>query len=158
MFMRVFIGSDHCGVELKEKIKQILRNLSSSKIVEEKIKIFDVGTDTGISTHYPIYAKRLVKKLRKFVPFKKDAEQKNFGILICATGIGMSMVANRYKRIRAGLCHNEKLAEMTRKHNNANVLCIGAQYVNQDEVNKIVVKFLTTKFEGGRHAKRIKMF
>ena len=111
-----------------------------------------------MSTHYPIYAKRLVKRLRKFVPFKRDAEQKHFGILICATGIGMSMVANRYKRIRSGLCYNEKLAEMTRKHNNANVLCIGAQHVNQDEVNKIVVKFLTTKFEGGRHAKRIKMF
>ena len=158
MFMRVFIGSDHCGVELKEKIKQILRNLSSSKVVEGNIEIFDVGTDTNISTHYPIYAKRLVKRLRKFVPWKKDAEQKNFGILICATGIGMSMVANRYKRIRAGLCHNEKLAEMTRRHNNANVLCIGAQHVNQDEVDKIVAKFLTTKFEGGRHAKRIKMF
>ena len=156
--MRVFIGSDHCGVELKEKIKQILRNLNSSKIIENQIKIFDIGTDTNVSVHYPVFAKRLVKQMYKFIPWKKDAEQKNFGILICATGIGMSMVANRYKRIRAGLCHNEKLAEMTRKHNNANVLCIGAQYVNQDEVGKIVTKFLTTKFEGGRHAKRIKMF
>ena len=156
--MRVFVGSDHCGVELKEKIKKILRDLSSSKVVGEQIEIFDVGTDTNLSVHYPIYAKRLVKKMRKFVPWRKDAEQKNFGILICATGIGMSMVANRYKRIRASLCYNEKLAEMTRRHNNANVLCIGAQHINLNEVNKIVAKFLTTKFDGGRHAKRIKMF
>ena len=80
------------------------------------------------------------------------------GILCCGTGIGISMAANKVNGIRAACCSDYFSAKCTRLHNNANVLCIGAQHVNQDEVDKIVAKFLTTKFDGGRHAKRIKMF
>ena len=81
----------------------------------------------------------------------------NFGILICTTGIGMNIVANKYKGIRAGLCHFIEEAELTRKHNNSNVLCIGAKFTDKNIVEKLVKTFITTKFEGGRHFERISM-
>ena len=86
-----------------------------------------------------------------------EENPKHFGILVCTTGIGMSIIANKQQGIRAGLCHCIEEAELTRKHNNSNVLCIGAKFTDKNTIENIVKTFITTKFEGGRHLKRIKM-
>ena len=152
--IKVFIGSDHGGFELKEYIK----NIKFDKIEGKDVKMIDCGTYSANSVHYPVFAKKVVKKLLKYVPKKVEDKQSNFGILICTTGIGMSMCANKYKRIRASLVHCVEEASMTREHNNSNILCLGQKFVNKSDVEEIVKTFLSTNFEGGRHTIRIKMY
>ena len=131
----VYIASDHAGFKLKSQLLKIFS------------KMADLGTKSNESVDYPDFAHKLTKQVLK----NKD----NFGILICGTGVGMSIAANRKKGIRAGLVNNTKTARLIRKHNDANVLVLPGRFINTNEAKKCVQAFLTTKFESGRHKKRI---
>ncbi|MFA5032978.1 MAG: ribose 5-phosphate isomerase B [bacterium] len=137
--MKIAIGCDHRGIEFKSKVISILKS--------KNIEVIDVGTDTEKSCDYPDFG----FKVAEFVAQNKA----DWGILICNSGIGMSIVANKVKGIRAALCINEKLAEYSRLHNNANVLVIGAGFVSIELAESIINKWLETKFEGDRHIKRL---
>ena len=136
---RIVIASDHAGFELKEIIKKYL--------IKNKKKIMDLGTNSKNSIDYPILAHLLSKKI--------DSNKK-FGILVCGSGIGMSMAANRHKNIRAALCYNVKSTTLSRKHNNANVITLGSRLTKKKIVLKCVKAFLETNFSGGRHLRRVK--
>ena len=137
--LRVAVASDHAGVALKEEIKSLLSRL--------KADATDLGTNSSASVDYPDFAHTLAKGV---------AEQRfDAGILVCGTGIGMSIAANRHSEIRAALCTDPYCARMTRQHNDANVLCLGARVVGGGLAEEIVTAFFTTSFEGGRHAARV---
>ncbi|MEW6593395.1 MAG: ribose 5-phosphate isomerase B [Thermodesulfobacteriota bacterium] len=140
--MKVVIGCDHGGLLLKNGIVAVLTNLGH--------QIEDVGTFTSDSVDYPEFAKTVCAKVQ-------DGSCQR-GILICGTGIGMSMVANRFENIRAALCHELFTARMSREHNDANVLCLGARVIGPGLAEEIVRVWMTTDFAGGRHLKRIGMF
>ena len=134
----VIIAADHAGVILKKHISKYL--------LRKGFKVNDIGTNNLYkSVDYPDYAKKLVKKMNK----------KKMGILICGTGIGMSITANRFDKIRAALPHNQKASKLSREHNNSNVIILGAKLINFKKAKKMVDIFLTTKFSGGRHLRRI---
>ncbi|MFC2140454.1 ribose 5-phosphate isomerase B [Candidatus Auribacterota bacterium] len=135
----IAIGCDHGGYELKEKIKSFLR--------EEKYGCVDFGCFNTTSVDYPDYGKSVAKA----VSLKKYDR----GVLVCSTGVGMSMVANKVKGVRAALCHNELTAKMSREHNNANILVLGEKMVTAEEALKMVTVWLNTEFEGGRHERRV---
>lgn len=139
---KIVLASDHAGFELKEKIKKYLN--------ENGYIVTDCGTDSNASCDYPEFANKLC------LAIKEDPEMK--GILICGTGIGMSMAANRHKHIRAALCHNEFTARLTRQHNNANVLCMGARTIGEELAFETMKVFLSTDFMGDKHERRINMF
>lgn len=141
MATKVIIGSDHAGYALKEKVKEFV----SSNF---KIDITDVGTFSSDSTDYPDYAHKTALLI------SADLEN-TLGILICGSGNGISMAANKHKDIRAALCWTEEIAELARLHNNANIVSLPARFVSDDLAFEIVNKFLTTPFEGGRHAGRV---
>ena len=132
---KVYIASDHAGFKLKSKLLKIFPNIA------------DLGTKSDESVDYPDFAHKLTKEIIK--------NKNNFGILICGTGVGMSIAANRKVGIRAGLVNNMKTARLIRKHNDANVLVLPGRFINTYEAKKCVQAFLTTKFESGRHKKRI---
>ena len=136
---KIFIASDHAGFELKEKIKNFL--------IKNKNDILDLGTTNNNSVDYPDYAHMLSKKIKN---------TKNFGILVCGSGIGMGMAANKHKNIRAALCYNPESTKLSRKHNNANVMTIGSRLTKKNVVLECVNIFLKTNFDGGRHLKRVK--
>ncbi len=138
----IFIGSDAAGYKLKEEIKEY--------VIKKGYDVSDMGCDSEESCHYPIFAEKVCLEVQK-------NPEKIFGILICGTGIGMSMCANKHKGIRAGLCGDVFSAEMTRKHNNANVLCMGARVIGSEPAKEITDAFLENDFEGGRHQVRIDM-
>ncbi|MDA8417952.1 MAG: ribose 5-phosphate isomerase B [Desulfobacteraceae bacterium] len=140
--MRVAIGCDHGGIDIK---RQILRQLS-----HDQHQALDLGCDSNESVDYPAYAQAVCRAI-----LDGKAER---GILICGTGIGMSMVANRFAGIRAALCHELFTARMSREHNDANVLCLGARVVGPGLIYEIVATWLATEFAGGRHLRRIEMF
>lgn len=154
--MKIFIASDHGGFEIKEEIKKIDFD-EIEKVLNDKIEIIDCGTNSKERCDYPVFAKKMLKELKNVLDLSIEKNPNNFGILVCTTGIGMSIVANKQKGIRAGLCHCVEEVELTRKHNNSNVLCIGAKFTDKKGIEKIVKTFITTKFEGGRHLERIKM-
>lgn len=133
--MSVYIASDHAGFDLK---RYLLKNIEIHG---------DLGTYAPESCDYPVYAKKLVKTVLQ--------GSDNFGILICGSGIGMSIAANRYAGIRAALCLNEEMAILSRKHNNANVIVLGARLLPPETALSCVCKFLSTSFDGGRHLRRI---
>ena len=139
--MTVVIGSDHGGFELKAKIAEHLK--------EKGYAVNDVGTYSQASCHYPAIAHKLCTELGK----DPDA----LGILICGTGIGMSMAANKHHGIRAALCGDTYSARMTREHNNANVLCMGARVLGEGLAIDIADTFLSSSFLGGRHKTRVDM-
>ena len=137
---KIYISSDHAGFKLKEEIKKKFIN---------KYKFQDLGTDSyKISVNYPDYAHKLSRKVM--------LSTKNIGILICGSGLGMSMAANRHKKIRAALCYSVKNAKLSRLHNNANIITLGSRLTNKNTAFKCIEVFVNTKFEGGRHKKRIK--
>ncbi len=137
--MRIVIGSDHAGYSLKEKIKEYVTSLD--------YEVVDKGTNSEESVDYPLIAEKVGKEVSK-----GNSE----GILICGTGLGMSMAANKVKGIRAALAYNENSAKMAKEHNNANVLCIGAREFSEEDAKKITKAFLEEKFAGGeRHQRRI---
>ena len=135
----IAIGSDHAGYELKEKIKKHFE--------ENNIKFIDFGTFSSDSCDYPIIAEKVGNSVSH-----KESEK---GILICGAGIGMSIAANKIKGVRAALCYEPELAVLARKHNNANVLCMGGRFTNFEKAKEIVKVFLNTDFEGERHQKRV---
>ena len=137
----IAIGSDHGGYLLKEEIKKHLK--------EKGYEFKDFGTDSTASCDYPVYAEKVCRAVQS-----GECEK---GILICGTGIGMSMCANKCKGIRAAVCGDHFSAEFTRKHNNANVLCLGARVIGAGVSMQLVDIFLTTEYEGGRHEKRVEM-
>ena len=139
----IHIASDHAGLNLKTTIKDYL--------ISKGYEVVDHGTNSTQSCDYPIIAQKLCMALQES---KEDIK----GILICGTGIGMSIMANRYKDIRAALCCNEFHAQATREHNNANILCLGERVTGQGLALKIVNTFLATNFVGGRHQSRIDQF
>lgn len=135
----LYIGSDHGGFSLKEYLK--------SYFEKNNIVFEDLGVYTQESFDYPIIAEKLCCEVIK--------DQNNKGILICGTGIGVCIAANKVKGIRAALCSDTYVAEMSRKHNNANVLCMGGRVLGNDKGVDIVKSFLSTGFEGGRHLRRV---
>ncbi|MDR1499012.1 MAG: ribose 5-phosphate isomerase B [Rickettsiales bacterium] len=135
---KVAIACDRAGVELKNFLIQSMKS---------EINFVDLGTDSDEPVDYPDFAKRVVKNILD--------ETVDFGVLICGTGIGMSISANRYKGIRAGLCHNSLEARLTREHNDANILCMGARIIGNECALENLKVFLNTDFAGGRHLRRI---
>ena len=133
------IASDHAGVDLKDKIINFLK--------KQNIVAVDLGSNKDERVDYPDYAHAMVEKM-----IEGSVER---GVLICSTGIGMSIAANRSSDIRAALCSTEFMAECSRLHNDANILVLGAKIVSHDTALKMVEKFLNTEFEGGRHARRL---
>ena len=138
---KVFIGADSAGFELKELLK--------AHLAEGGYTVEDVGCDSTASCHYPIFAAAVARGVQ--------TEEGSLGILVCGTGIGMSMAANKLRGIRAAVCGDTFSARMTRMHNDANVLCIGARVIGAGLARDIVDLFMTTEFEGGRHATRVDM-
>jgi len=137
---KVFIASDHAGFKLKEQIKKKFSN---------KINIIDLGTNNSTtSVNYPNFAHQLCKKV--------SLNNKNIGILVCGSGMGMSMAANRHKKIRAALCYSIKNTKLSRLHNNSNIITLGSRLINKELAFKCINAFLNTPFESGRHLKRVK--
>lgn len=138
---KILIASDHAGFHLKEELK---------KHFTSEHEFIDFGPNSSDSVDYPDYAHILSQKISE----SKDS----FGLLICGSGIGMSMVANRYKDVRAALCLNEKMAQLSREHNNANVLVLGSRLISCEEAIKCLIMFFNSKFEGNRHQARLDKF
>lgn len=140
--MKIAIGSDHAGFEYKTKLIDFLKS--------KNYEILDLGSDSADAVDYPVYANKVCEAV--------IAKKVDTGILICGTGIGMSMVANKHKGIRAAVCGDLKSAEFTRLHNDANVLCMGERIISYELCERITEKYLTTGFLGGKHKARIDMF
>ena len=137
---KIIIASDHAGYSLKEYIKNYLS--------KKDYTIKDIGAKSTKSVDYPDYAHKLSKILKKNL--------KNIGVLICGSGQGMIMAANKHKNIRAALCYDVKSTKLSRLHNDANIITLGSRLISKKEALKFLNIFLKTKFEGGRHKKRIK--
>ena len=137
---QILISSDHAGYDLKNYIIHHLE--------KKKFKVIDLGPFNVNSVDYPDFAKKLSKKMT----------DKKYGILICGSGIGMSIMANRYKKIRASLVYSSNTAKLAREHNNANVLILGSRSINKDLAIKIVNIFFKTRFLKGRHLRRVNKF
>tara|TARA_B100001027_G_C16054303_1_gene235631 strand:- start:37 stop:477 length:441 start_codon:yes stop_codon:yes gene_type:complete len=137
--INVIIGSDHAGFELKLKIIE--------NKFKEKINFSDVGTFTRESVDYPDYGKLVAQKV--------DSGKFLVGVLICGSGVGMSIVANRYKNVRAALCINENMAKLSRQHNDANIIVLGSRLISFEQAIKCLEGFFFTNFEKGRHIARI---
>ena len=137
--INVIIGSDHAGFELKLKVIE--------NKFKEKINFFDVGTFTRKSVDYPDYGKLVAQKV--------DSGKFLVGVLICGSGVGMSIVANRYKNVRAALCINENMAKLSRQHNDANIIVLGSRLISFEQAIKCLEGFFFTNFEKGRHIARI---
>lgn len=136
---KIAIGSDGVGFELKEKITQYLRSVG--------LEVTDFGTHSSDAVDYPDYAAQVAKEVAS-----GEFER---GILVCGTGLGMSIAANKVRGIRAAVCHDLFTAKLSREHNDANVLALGAWVVKPEEALKIVSTWLNTNYEGGRHVKRL---
>jgi ribose 5-phosphate isomerase B len=137
--MKISIGADHRGFKYKEKIKTLL--------AEKGIKVKDFGAFSEESVDYPDFGRQAAESV-----IKKEAD---YGIIICGSGNGMMMIANKVKGIRAGLALNPEMARLARAHNNANVLVLSEMFTPEDSLDEILNKFLYTGFEGGRHQRRI---
>ena len=137
--MKILIGNDHAGYSLK---------LSIIKNLEDKYEFFDRGSYSNESVDYPDYASIIAKEI--------ISEKGDLGILICGTGNGVCMTANKFKGIRAVICWNEEIAKLAKQHNNANIICIPSRFIKVEEAIKIIESFILEKFEGGRHERRIK--
>lgn len=138
--MRVCIGSDHRGVKIKSRLVQTL--------LQSGYEVFDEGTDSEAPVDYPDFARRVAERVGH-----GEAER---GILICGTGIGMAITANKFTGIRAASCHDEVMVEISRRHNDVNVLCLPGDLIGDRPVDDLVTMWLQTDFEGGRHDKRVK--
>ena len=137
--MNISIGCDHAGYQLKNDIIQYLSELDYT--------IYDYGTGTAESVDYPDYAHAVVGSL-----IEGETEK---AILICGTGNGICMTANKWRDVRAALCWNTEIAELARQHNNANILCLPARFLTTEQALEIVKVFFSTEFEGGRHQRRV---
>ncbi len=140
LFKKVCIASDHAGYKLKEVIKNFL--------ILKNISIIDLGPNNDGSVDYPDYAKKVSKRIQ----LKKS----EIGILVCGSGTGMAISANKTKKIRAAVCYNLTSTRLSRQHNNANIIALGSRLTKKNTALKLVSIFLETKFEGGRHLRRVK--
>ncbi|QQR89135.1 MAG: ribose 5-phosphate isomerase B [Myxococcales bacterium] len=141
--MKVFIASDHAGFALKQSLLEYAKENSA-------LELIDLGPQSTASVDYPDFAHLLCEQVA--------TQEGALGVLVCGTGIGMSMVANRHSKIRAALCYNSYAAQMARAHNNANVLCLGERVIGQGLAEAIFDRFIEQPFEGGRHQRRIDKF
>ena len=139
IFTKICIASDHAGYELKEKIKDFLINKS--------IAIIDLGPFSDNSVDYPDYAKKVAKRL--------ILQKSDVGILVCGSGTGMAITANKFKGIRAAQCYSKSSTILSRQHNNSNIICLGSRMLKYKDALKYVTYFLNTRFESGRHKKRV---
>ena len=137
----IAIGSDHGGYLLKEEVKKYLD--------EKEIPYIDFGTDSEERVDYPIYAEKVAKAVQK-----KECEK---GILICGTGFGVSIVANKFKGIRCASCWNEEVAKLLKGHNDANIIALPGRFINISQAVTILRAWLATEFMGGRHSERVQM-
>jgi ribose 5-phosphate isomerase B len=137
--MKIVVASDHRGLQAKARILQLLTELGQEAV--------DLGPVSSDSVDYPDFAAKVANAITK-----NEADR---GILICGTGIGMSIAANRFPGVRAALCHDDLTAEMSRRHNDANVMCLSADLLGEQLVNRMVEVWVKTQFEGGRHARRL---
>ncbi|MCI0640141.1 MAG: ribose 5-phosphate isomerase B [Gemmataceae bacterium] len=137
--MKIAIGSDHRGFEVKRRLVALLQNMGH--------QVVDVGTEGSESVDYPDYAFQVAQRVSK--------AEVDRGILICGTSIGMCIAANKVKGVRAAPCHDSITAEMSRRHNDANVLCLSADLLGEELIDRMVRIWLETEFEGGRHARRV---
>ncbi|MFP4428609.1 MAG: ribose 5-phosphate isomerase B [Desulfovermiculus sp.] len=136
----IYCGSDHAGLGLKRVCIQHLKSLGWV--------CSDLGTDSQTSCDYPVFAAKVCREVQ---------EHGQLGLLVCGTGLGMSMTANRFPSIRAALCTHEYMARMSRKHNNANILCLGSRVIGEDVALAIVEAFMRTSFDHGRHQERVEL-
>ena len=136
----IFISSDHAGFKLKEVIKDYLN--------KKKIKFQDLGPNDDSRVDYPDYAHKVARKVK--------LNKSNIGILVCGSGTGMNIAANKHKKIRAAQCFNLKSTKLSRLHNDANIITLGSRLITKKNALKFVSVFLNTKFNGGRHLKRVK--
>lgn len=139
--MIIAVASDHGGFELKNRVREHLK--------ERGIKVVDLGTDSEESVDYPVYGKACAEAVA--------SGKADLGVVCCGTGIGISIAANKVKGIRCGLCTSVKMAELTKKHNNANMIALGGRTTDPDLALQIVDRWLDTDFEGGRHQRRVDM-
>src|ERR1022692_282487 len=137
--MNIVIGNDHRGVEIKRRLLDLVRSMGH--------EVLDIGTDGAESVDYPDYANEVGKRV--------GSGEMERGLLICGTGIGMSMAANKLRGVRAAACQDVLTAEMSRRHNDANVLCLSADLLGEDQMMQMIRIWLDTPFEGGRHARRV---
>ena len=137
--MKILIGNDHAGYSLK---------LSIIKNLDDKYEFFDKGSYSNESVDYPDYASIIAKEIQ--------SKKGDLGIIICGTGNGVCMTANKFKGIRAVICWNEEIAKLAKQHNNANIICMPSRFIKVEEAIKIIESFILEKFEGGRHERRIK--
>ena len=140
--MKIYLGSDHAGFLIKEKVKTMLNELGH--------EVQDLGPDNDSRVNYPDFASSVCKKIQK--------DEQSKGVLICGSGIGMSITANRFSQIRAALCRTIEEASLSREHNDANVLCLGARTTDEALLMEIVKTWLNQTFAGGRHNDRIALF
>ena len=140
LFKKICIASDHAGFNLKNYIKNFL--------IHRNISVIDLGPINNSSVDYPDYAKKVSKRIK--------AGKSDLGILVCGSGTGMAISANKTKGIRAAVCYNLKSTRLSRQHNNANIISIGSRLISKKIAFKLVSIFLKTKFEGGRHLRRVK--
>ncbi len=148
MGLQVYISSDHAGYKLKTDIIKWMK-VYNDKISNDADILYaiDMGPNNDDRVDYPDYCHRVAK----LVSINKDS----IGIVICGTGIGMSIVCNRYRNIRCALCHNEETAQMAKEHNNANIISLGSRIIDAHKAYKILQKFIESRFQGGRHIDRI---
>ena len=139
--MIIAVASDHGGFELKNRVREHLK--------ERGIKVVDLGTDSEESVDYPVYGKACAEAVA--------SGKADLGVVCCGTGIGISIAANKVKGIRCGLCTSVEMAELTKKHNNANMIALGGRTTDPDLALQIVDRWLDTDFEGGRHQRRVDM-
>ncbi len=139
LFSKICIASDHAGYQLKEKIKDFL--------IKKDVPVIDLGPLASESVDYPDYAKKLAKRV---LSKKSDG-----GILVCGSGTGMAITANKFKGIRAAQCYSRKSTILSRQHNNANIICLGSRMLKSKEAFNFINYFFNTKFQGGRHQKRL---
>jgi len=139
--MKIAIGSDHRGFDAKERIKAVVQELG--------IEVIDHGTDSRSSCDYPELAFAVARQVTN--------SQVDYGILFCGSGLGMSIVANKVAGVRAALCHDELTAQLSRRHNDANILCLPADLVGDALMQSMVRTWLKTEFEGGRHKRRVEI-
>ena len=140
LFKKVCIASDHAGYKLKETIKNFL--------VFKNVSIIDLGPNSNGSVDYPDFAKKVSNRVK--------SKRSDVGILVCGSGTGMAITANKTKKIRAAVCYNLTSTRLSRQHNNANIIALGSRLTKKNTALKLISVFLSTKFEGGRHLRRVK--
>ena len=139
IFKNICIASDHDGYDFKNYIKEYL--------IRNDISVIDLGPNKKKSVDYPDYAKKVAVRIKK--------RKSDIGILVCGSGTGMAITSNKVKSVRAAQCYSKSSTVLARQHNNANIICLGSRMITRNEAFKFISLFLKTKFEGGRHQKRI---